>query len=1449
MKHYTILIISYWLMNSVSHAEITLDGSLGTAATLTGPNYRIEASQGRQIGTNLFHSFGLFNLSNKESATFSGPADITNIIGRVTGSQASTIDGVLKSEIRGANLYLLNPHGIFFGPHASLNLSGSLYLSTADYLRLADGYIFSTDMAVSPLLSVAAPAAFGFLDNHHGDITVNGSELALPNNKNLSLIGGNIHVKHGGILSAPQGTIQLASIQGTGDVPVNDITTTTASSFGDITLEELAYIDTSGRQNGGSVLIKGGQFFMREAAIQSFTNTDKGHIQIHASGDLEIADGSLIQSSTRDTQAGDISLNGQRVKITNNSQVLNFALGTGQTGDIIINGTESVHVEQNGVVSTDIGKTGRLAGDIRINTQRLAVMHGGEISSLSNAGTTGNITVQAQQVSVGSGSKIASASPNNSGHVVITVSGDTYLSDSGTIGTVTRDGQAGHVTLTTGDMVVTNNAAVSSTALGKGRAGAVNVQAGHHRVTVDHGGKIVSSSDAGASSSVTINAGQLTVGANGKVISSAHDDSGPVIVSVSGDVKITAGIIGTGTLAGHAGYLQLNVGRLILDATGSLSSAAEGPGQAGAIDIHANQAVTITGKSHVVNSKGQNAPLTIQSPVITVTGGGSLQTIDNPLIIQAQQLNLSQGEMIITGTTANTLLIQVQGPVTVTDNSHIGYKTAGRGGGITLTAATVALDNGGKISSSGTDNQILITADQKLQLSNAAEMGSDGGGITVKTPQLTIDNSVISNNSGLNAATNQIVISTDRLVLTQGGRIGTETRTAQTGGSVQIYAAQSVSLAGRNTQNVPSSIVTQTFAAGPAGTLTIVSPVVQLSTGATISADTQGKGSGGQIVIKTEDLTLDTGALISSNSLKDGPGGEVSLTASKSVTLSGTDHITNIAANALGSGNGGQITIITPSLTLTGKAAITADTAAAGQAGNITVTVDQLAMRNGAKISTSSHGSGSGGLLTVTGHHTVVIAGNGTDGQPSRLEADTVATADTGHGGHIVVITPSLLIDAGLIRSVAFDKGDAGNIALEVGQLSLHNGAQINASSQGRGHGGDVTVTATGAIDIVGQSATADGVINPSSISSGALGSGNGGTIRIVADTLNLDKRGTIQTLTRGDGKAGAIIVKVGDLRIMAGGDIDASNEGTGTGEGGNIDIIASRSTLITAETVAGEYFGGIYSASENTGKGGDVILTTGQLTLRDNGTISAQSSGGGHAGSLSITADQLLLRDGGAISAQSSGSGHAGSLSITADQLTLHNGGVISAESTGTGDAGKLSICLTGTLQMHDAAITTQAAHAGGGDIEIAADGRVYLKNSKITAKAGGLTAKDTGGNILLTNKEFLILDNSQILASAVAGNGGNINLTSAQFVPSGSSIVDASSQLGVDGGIQINSPDRNISGSLTVLPTVFFDAASLFRNQCLRNSWENRSRFKVLWARPVSSAHYDWQPAPILY
>jgi len=167
-------LLSITRLLTASQAQITLDGTWGPMGPLAGPDYTIDAKVGHLHGNNLFHSFGQFNVHTTESATFTGPATIENVIGRVTGGQQSLIDGQIRSEMPRADLYLLNPSGVLFGPNATLGVPGSFHVSTADYIKLGETGRFDATTPSNSVLTSAPPSAFGFLGPNPAAIAIQG---------------------------------------------------------------------------------------------------------------------------------------------------------------------------------------------------------------------------------------------------------------------------------------------------------------------------------------------------------------------------------------------------------------------------------------------------------------------------------------------------------------------------------------------------------------------------------------------------------------------------------------------------------------------------------------------------------------------------------------------------------------------------------------------------------------------------------------------------------------------------------------------------------------------------------------------------------------------------------------------------------------------------------------------------------------------------------------------------------------------------------------------------------------------------------------------------------------------------------------------------------------------------------------------------------------------------
>ncbi|HZO02058.1 MAG TPA: filamentous hemagglutinin N-terminal domain-containing protein, partial [Burkholderiales bacterium] len=161
------------------HAQsVTASPSASSLGTVVSPQaggvFDITGGTRPSGGANLFHSFGNFSPDVGQTARFvnqpSAPTD--NILARVTGGNPSNIFGTINTlDYPGANLFLMNPAGIVFGPTARLDVAGSFHATTADYIKLSDGVRFGIDTP-GAVLTAAPPAAFGFLSNNPASIEV-----------------------------------------------------------------------------------------------------------------------------------------------------------------------------------------------------------------------------------------------------------------------------------------------------------------------------------------------------------------------------------------------------------------------------------------------------------------------------------------------------------------------------------------------------------------------------------------------------------------------------------------------------------------------------------------------------------------------------------------------------------------------------------------------------------------------------------------------------------------------------------------------------------------------------------------------------------------------------------------------------------------------------------------------------------------------------------------------------------------------------------------------------------------------------------------------------------------------------------------------------------------------------------------------------------------------------
>ncbi|MEM8808478.1 MAG: filamentous hemagglutinin N-terminal domain-containing protein, partial [Cyanobacteria bacterium P01_G01_bin.38] len=454
------------LFGHTALAQIVPDNSLESEASIVqtsvdvngGP---IELIQGGAIrGSNLFHSFSQFNVGDDQSAYFDHPDDVTLILSRVTGGNPSNILGTLGVLEGSADLFLINPAGIVFGPNASLDLNGSFLATTASDLIFEDGAQFSAiNPTLSPLLTITGPVGLQFGETP-GDI-INQAlvrqgpsmdpfditfGLEVEPGNTLALIGGEVALEGGG-LDVSDGHLEIGSVAGNNYVSLQTTSTgwsfnyekvqefedieftnsiVSVPGFGEFPVASLVVVESD--SNNATVDIQGRNILLTNASqvrnagsnltvTASETLKLAGFLEFPGPSGTVINRSGLLGSTFTEVNAGDITINTRRLVVRGGAFVVaESSISTigdasmpasGQGGILSINALESVDVVDEdsrlSVSTQGLGDAGRLI----INTGRLTARDGAEISTLSagedsfgqplETGAGGDIFINADQ--------------------------------------------------------------------------------------------------------------------------------------------------------------------------------------------------------------------------------------------------------------------------------------------------------------------------------------------------------------------------------------------------------------------------------------------------------------------------------------------------------------------------------------------------------------------------------------------------------------------------------------------------------------------------------------------------------------------------------------------------------------------------------------------------------------------------------------------------------------------------------------------------------------------------------------------------------------------------------------------------------------------------------------------------------------------------------------------
>ncbi len=683
-------------------------GDLGT--TVTTQSHTVQITGGTRPGnsTNLFHSFDQFNVGRGDTAQFLNTTpslNTSNILSRVTGENPSSIFGTIDTtSYPGANLFLMNPAGIVFGPTARLNVGGSVAFTTADYLRLAgpnssNGGTFYANRTATNLLTSASVAAFGFLDFSSAPIALQGSRLAVPPGQSMALVGGNITVQSGTVdngnvrparLSAPGGQIIMVGVASPGEIQsesleqASNINGQSFGALGTIQISEQSRINTSGA-GGGAIRIRGGSLIVDNSTISA--NSTKAAksgvgrrldsswlgigIEVEVAQDAIIDNGSVIETNVRsgaNHASGGVRITADHITISGGPKTLD-AVRSGK-------GSSFAGIRSN----AESGSVARNSGDISLTATSIQLKEAGQVETRT-------------------------ASTGKAGDILLKVSGNISL-DSALVGSASEtpsSGHAGIITFTSdqGNVSLVNSFVSSQVITSNGNAGTIKIQAPNGDVVLDGTPVFNRTQGAGMLGGIQIVARKLELKNRSLLVENnfAEQVAGNVTIILESDLHLSGdSSIQTGTGGpANAADLIIQAHDILISENSSLFAGTVSSGNGGTVMVTAANQVSMSNGAKITSSSigkdsgnagdikinaGQQLELTNGSSITTTTesaqaNGGNIdiRAIDRIRLVD------STISTSVKGTEGSGGNIFIDPKVVILEGSNVTAQAVGGAGG------------------------------------------------------------------------------------------------------------------------------------------------------------------------------------------------------------------------------------------------------------------------------------------------------------------------------------------------------------------------------------------------------------------------------------------------------------------------------------------------------------------------------------------------------------------------------------------------------------------------------------------------------------------------------------------------------------------------------------------------------------------------------------------------
>jgi filamentous hemagglutinin family protein len=297
-------------------------------------------------------------------------------------------------------------------------------------------------------------------------------------------VGGNLNVRADNI-SIQTGSSISASTTGLADA--GNITI----SAKEINVDGLSQ---DGRQLDSNIATQTGGFIIPDTVDQIIPNIDP---------------------STVSGKAGNITINTERLVVSDQAGIRTFTFNAGSAGNLNVRASDSVElIEGKLFADTQIGSSGN-AGELKIETQRLSVRDGGQVG----AGTFGE----------GQGGRLEI----NASDSIELIGTSTEEIPSGLFTSTENSGQGGELNVTTKNLNLQDDGSIFAGGQGTGNAGDININV--LEALEANNGEISTSSTQSAGGAINITAGDINLRGSSDVKSNIFSGAGG-----GGNINITA---------------------------------------------------------------------------------------------------------------------------------------------------------------------------------------------------------------------------------------------------------------------------------------------------------------------------------------------------------------------------------------------------------------------------------------------------------------------------------------------------------------------------------------------------------------------------------------------------------------------------------------------------------------------------------------------------------------------------------------------------------------------------------------------------------------------------------------------------------------------------------------------------------------------------------------------